>query len=516
MTADPPLAEPPPAEPAGDANKRDAGNRLWWIIPLCALLVIAGAAFAAWRGAIDRESGGVVVRVAEKLATLRTERIALQARADGESRVRLLEAFRLASLLTDGLVARYDAESERALGSLPAASQSAFAQAAAFNATIKEALDRPGEGARLTVQAAALEARTALERLAEGDDTPLVLAITPRFVPPRRSTGELTVAPRAPPAPPEDHGLRLDAPRPPGSVAAGAEVPRYVPDFAAASIDDPPVQVEVVGLHFAPAGERRPLLVLGEWRGEAEMAPGRLRFSVPRAVFAAAGARTAWANATLSIRSGAQTLTFQLLFLVLPDRPGSFALDQKVREMVTESNTLVSPEILVRAEGGETRTLRRCFDPPPGWRFDKDRRRVVIVERLGWLDDAPDATLNSGSVEFATDETAKQICVIVTAKPATAAAGARTATIGRFEATLVHDLPVDRVVQSGVRALDWREPVRLPIEPGTIDRKLYLHLFDEVDIEIKGLAGGLAPFVRIDVDKAHETIVLTADPTAEP
>lgn len=520
MTADPPLAESPPAErPSGDPHG-DAGKRLWWIIPLCALLVIAGAAYAAWHGPIDRlidrTRGDTGVRVAERLATLRTDRIALQARADGESRIRLLEAFRLASLLTDGLAARYDAEGERSLGSLPAAGQGAFAQAAAFDATIKEALDRPGEGARLAVQVAALDARAALERLAEGDDTPLVLAITPRFVPPHRRPAELTLVPRPPPATPEDRGLRLDAPRPPGGDAASAVVPRYAPDFAAASIDDPPVQVEILGLHFASAGEQRPRLALGDWRGDAEVAPGRLRFAVPRAVFAAASARTAWTNATLTMQDGTRALSFQILFLVLPDRPGALAVDYKVRDMVTESNTQVSPEILARAEAGETRTVRRCFDPPPGWRFDKEHRRVVIVERLGWLDDAPDATLNGGSVEFATDEPAKQICVVVTAKPVTASAGTRTATIGRFEATLVHDLPVDRVVHSGVRALDWREPVRLTIEAGTIDQRLYVHLFDEVDIEIDGLASNRAPFLRMDVDKARGTVILTADPAAEP
>ena len=511
MTADLPLAAPPPAGPRSDAEKRQ-----WWIIPLCALLVIAGAAFVAWRGTIDRQSDRAGMSVAERLATLRTDRIALQARADDESRIRLLEAFRLASLLTDGLGARYDAEGERALASLPAAGQSAFAQAAAFNATIKEALDRPGEGARLAVRAAALDAHAALERVAEGDDTPFVLAITPRFVAPRRGTAELTLAPRLPPVTPEDRGLRLDAPRPPGGDTASAVVPRYAPDFAAAAANDPPVQVDVMGLHFASTGEQRPRLALGDWRGEAEVAPGRLRFTVPRAAFAAASVRTAWANATLSMQSGPQTLTFQLLFLVLPDRPGSFALDQKAREMTTESNTQVSPEILARADGGETRTVRRCFDPPPGWRFDKAHRRVVIVERLGWLDDSPDDTLNGGSVEFASDETAKQICVVVTAKPVTASAGTRTATIGRFEAMLVQDVPVDRVVQSGVRALDWREPVRLPIASGTIDQRLYLHLFDEVDIEIAGLASSRAPFLRVDVDKDRGTVILTADPTAEP
>ena len=129
-----------------------------------------------------------------------------------------------------------------------------------------------------------------------------------------------------------------------------------------------------------------------------------------------------------------------------------------------ESNTLVSPEILSRAPAGETRTVRRCFDPPAGWRFDKERRRVVIVERLGWQEDVCDPTLNSGSVEFVPEEEPGQICIAVIARPVMRAA--RTATIGRFEATLVRDRPIERVVKSGIRALDWREPVRVPIEPG--------------------------------------------------
>ena len=118
----------------------------------------------------------------------------------------------------------------------------------------------------------------------------------------------------------------------------------------------------------------------------------------------------------------------------------------------------MSPEILARAPAGETRAVRRCFDPPDGWRFDQERRRVVIVERLGWQEDLGDPTLNSGSVEFVPEEKPGQICVAVIARPVMRSA--RTATIGRFEATLVRDRPIEQVVKSGIRALDWHEPVR--------------------------------------------------------
>ena len=62
--------------------------------------------------------------------------------------------------------------------------------------------------------------------------------------------------------------------------------------------------------------------------------------------------RTSFAAAALSIRRGSRTVLFQLLFTVLPDRPGSFAFDQRVRTTTLESNTLVSPEILSRAPAG--------------------------------------------------------------------------------------------------------------------------------------------------------------------
>jgi hypothetical protein len=166
---------------------------------------------------------------------------------------------------------------------------------------------------------------------------------------------------------------------------------------------------------------------------------------------------------------------------------------------------------MVRAPAGETRSVRRCFDPPAGWHFDKARRRVVIAERLGWLDDVSDPTLNGGTVEFASDEGAGQVCVRVEAKPVTAKA--RTATIGRFEATLVREEAQQRADKSGVRALDWRESLRLPLVPDAAERRLYVHLFGEVDRTLSTFPDRL-PFLRLERD--GDTLVLKADPSAEP
>ncbi len=203
----------------------------------------------------------------------------------------------------------------------------------------------------------------------------------------------------------------------------------------------------------------------------------------------------------------------------LADRLGSFAFDQRIRTTEPETNTQVSPEILARAPAGETRTVRRCFDPPLGWRFDMEKRRVVIVERLGWIDDVPDETMNGGSVEFVVSDSPEQICLAVVAKPVNKEA--RTATIGRFEATLVRDKPVERVVQSGVRALDWDEPARVPIEPGMVEWKLYIRLFDEIGREFAGKADAGAPpsgvaFLRIAIDDDGQMLILQADPQAGP
>lgn len=493
---------------------------------LLLLLCVAGAALFVAFG--RPEAPGIGATVGEKLATLKAERASLQARADGEARIGLLEAFRAAGLLTDALAARYEPDAERAFDRLPAGRLQPFGEIDRLNAAIKDALDRPGDGARGAARKAAGQAMTQLERIAGLDDAPSVLAYSPRFVPPRRATGELTLTPGKSGATPPEVALRLDMPpggaggamAPSGAPSSATPpsgmptVPRYAPDFAASGDDDPAVQIEVAGVFLASGSGPPPVLAIGTWRGDAAVTPERLRFSVPRSAFANDAARTTFASGSLIVRRGPRTTTFQLLFTVLPDRPGSFALDQRVRTTELESNTLVSPEILSRAPPGETRTVRRCFDPPQGWRFDKERSRVVIVERLGWLDDIADPTMNAGSVEFAPEEAPGQLCVAVLARPA--AKAARTATIGRFEATLVRDRPVDNIQKSGVRALDWREPARMPIEPGMVEWKLYVRLFDEIVREFDQMVPTGLPFLRVELDADRKILVLQADPTAEP
>ena len=93
---------------------------------------------------------------------------------------------------------------------------------------------------------------------------------------------------------------------------------------------------------------------------------------------------------------------------------------------------------------------------------------------------------------------------------------ARTATIGRFEATLVRDSASDRVIQSGVRALDWREAMRVPVEPGMVEMKLYLRLFDEIDREFDGAVSVNLPFLHVAIEADGRALVLRADPAAEP
>jgi hypothetical protein len=502
-----------PSRPTADARR----VRRALAVVAIAGLVVAVVIFAVMRE--EAPAGGPTVD--EKIAILRTERASLQARADSEARIGLLPAFRTAGLLLDALLVRSDADGDRAFDRLPAFRRQTFSELDALNGALKDALDRPSEGARLAAHKAAAHAATQLDRLA-ADDAPLILSYAPRFVPPRRATGELTLAPNAPtaaPGPAPQGTLRLDTPGGPAANQAVQAVPRYAPDFAAAGDDDPPLQVEIVGSHLASAGGPPPVLSIGAWRGQATVSPERLRFSVPRAAFVTDARRASFAEAALSIRRGSRTVLFQLLFTVLPDRPGSFAFDQLVHATTLEANTLVSPEILSRAPAGETRTVRRCFDPPAGWRFDKERQRVVIVERLGWQDDASDPTLNAGSVEFVPAEKPGQVCIAVIARPVMRSA--RTATIGRFEATLVRDRPSETVVKSGVRALDWREAVHVPIEAGMVEWKLYLRLFDDIDGEFEGQADtGLPrvsmPFLRIGPDDGGRALVLRADPTAEP
>lgn len=447
----------------------------------------------------------------ERLVLLRSARTALQARADGAARLALLMPMRVQGLLTDALSAREPLDAGRTIGELAAPRRQAFTTLAALNAALNDAEARPGEAATALARQAAQRATKALEALAGTDDLPLVLEVTPRVVPPRRNAGELALEPWQPPVLAAEAPFHLPPVSPPSTQPVTFTEVRYVPAFAATTAEDAAVDVEIVGLRLGADG-MAPTLAIGGWRGEATVSPERLHFSVPRSAFATDAARSGLSMAVLALRRGGRLITFELPFLVLPDRPGSVALDQKLRTMVPESNTLMSPELVVRAASGETRSLRRCFDPPAGWRFDKAHRSVVIVERLGWLGDDSDPTLNGGTVEFAGDEGADQVCIVVSAKPATA--GARTATIGRFEATLVRAQAVERAVQSGVRALDWREALRLPIEPEAVEHKLYVRLFGDVVREFGDPVPAGMPFVRATRD--GDTLVLQADPSAEP
>jgi hypothetical protein len=461
---------------------------------MAALLACAGAAL------------GGEPSVDERLVRLRSERTVLQVRADDAERVALLTPLRTAGLLTDALSLRLTADN-RPVEQLPAPRRQALAALVALNEALGEALANPGEGTRTLARETAERAGKALEALAS-DDQPLVLQVAPRVVPPRRGEAELVLVAREPPTLADDAALHLKFAAARGGEST-ATVVRYVPDIGVTSEADPAVEIEIVGLRLA--GDAPPTLTVGAWRGEARMAPERLHFSVPRSAFAGDAARAGFASGLLALRRDGRLVTFELPFLVLPDQPGSVALDEKVRHIVPESNTLMSPEIMVRAGAGETRSLRRCFDPPAGWRFDKKQRRVVIVERLGWLDDVADDTLNGGTVEFAGDEGADQVCLVVSAKPVTR--GARTATIGRFEATLSRDEAEEKTVQSGVRALDWHEPLRLPIEPGAVERRLYVRLLGAVRQLGDPLPASL-PFLRIG--REDNALVLQVDPSIEP
>ncbi|HYC64838.1 MAG TPA: hypothetical protein VEC14_08920 [Reyranellaceae bacterium] len=489
-------------------------------LKLAVVLVAAAAAATGAIAMLPASEGPPVLTVGEKLLAIGAERAALQARADGTARLTLLEPIRIASLLTDALIARHDGDG--AFATLPASRRAAFVELDALNATLREAMSRPGEGTRAGAAKAAERAAAALARLAEGSDAPIVLALTPRFVPPRRAHGELVLAP-ASASSGATNGAELSIAPPTAATGEPPQpplapiVPRYAPEFAAASAEDPPLRIEIVGLRLANGG--RPVLAVGGWRGTAELGPERLFFTVPRAAFATDALRSSLANAVLSVRRGGRTFAFQLPLVVLPDRAGSFAFDQKVRTTELETNTLVSPEILARAGTGETKTTRRCFNPPDGWRFDKATRRIVIVERLGWLDDIGDGTLNAGTVEFAADEGTDEICFVVGAKPSTKAA--RTATIGRFEVTLLRDKQVERAIRTGVRALDWREPARSALDPAAVEQRLYVRLFDEVDFEFTGQSlekGGdkALPFLRIVEDRQRGVLTLAVDPALEP
>ena len=68
-----------------------------------------------------------------------------------------------------------------------------------------------------------------------------------------------------------------------------------------------------------------------------------------------------------------------------------------------------------------------------------------------------------------------------------------------------------------MRALDWREPTRVAIDPDAVEWRLYLKLFDEIDREFRAVPERpVAPFLSIVVESSGRSMILKADPAAEP
>ena len=56
----------------------------------------------------------------------------------------------------------------------------------------------------------------------------------------------------------------------------------------------------------------------------------------------------------------------------------------------------------------------------------------------------------------------------------------------------------------------------MPIEPGMVEWKLYVRLFDEIVREFDQTVPTGLPFLRVELDADGKILVLQADPTAEP
>src|SRR5882724_11981454 len=90
------------------------------LVRTLAAALLSGIVLAAAAFLVLREDGpGTGSTVEEKLVALRADRASLQARADGEARINLLPALRIAGLLVDALAARSEADGDRAFDRLP-------------------------------------------------------------------------------------------------------------------------------------------------------------------------------------------------------------------------------------------------------------------------------------------------------------------------------------------------------------------------------------------------------------
>ena len=313
-----------------------------------AMVAVAGLVAAAVLFAVMREEPAGGPTVDEKIAILRTERVQPAARADSEARLTLLPlSVPPACCSMPCWCVRTRRRSRlRPPASLPAPR---------FRRTRRaewRAQGRPGHAER---------GRTACRpqgrspcgnaiRLAGGRRCaahPVLFAALRAAAPCHRRTDAGAQPPNVAPGPAPQGALRLDTlggPAANQAVQAAALRAGFRRGRRRRSAADRDRRV-ASGICRRAATGAVDRCVAGAGDGVARAA----------ALGAARGLRDArrasFAAAALSIRRGSRTVLFQLLFTVLPDRPGSFAFDQLVRATTQESNTLVSPEILSRARG---------------------------------------------------------------------------------------------------------------------------------------------------------------------
>ena len=56
----------------------------------------------------------------------------------------------------------------------------------------------------------------------------------------------------------------------------------------------------------------------------------------------------------------------------------------------------------------------------------------------------------------------------------------------------------------------------MPLEPGAVEWKLYVRLFDEIDREFDGMAMPPTSFLHVVPGSDGKTLILQADPAAVP
>lgn len=302
-----------------------------------------------------------------------------------------------------------------------------------------------------------------------------------------------------------------------GSWTKKPMITAYFPSYIGPTSLVQDVMVTATGFRLQDAEYGNPKLFIGNKEfPSSQLTDVSVGFVIPRTAFKSAKSGTAIESATVKLFrkpdkmfGGTREIEFQLMFTVLPETLGSFAVSTVERVERTDIMDYASaPPLTATIYGGGIVPSSQCYHPPSGYKFEVGTASAVETARTGLKHKNTSPSINIGTVSLDPEHAAtpERICIKVTA--ATGCKECAGSTSGRLEAKVVKRYYDDVRRESGHKPLGWNSDERIPIPNNANVESITVKLFGDVTKMGSPTSPPNIPFVSFDYDPRSQSIFL--------